>query len=148
MPTRRAMLAAAATLPVLRGSHALAQSGSPKRLRIGILNDQSSLYADMGGPGSAVAARLAIADADLMAKGWTAGVLVADHRNKPDIASSIARQWFDTGVDAVADTTNSAVALAGSQIARERNKALFGMFCRAGHGELDDSAIIKMIEGN
>ena len=124
MPTRRIMLAAAATLPVLRANHALAQPGSPRRLRIGVLNDQSSLYADMGGPGSAVAARLAIADADLAAKGWTADVLVADHQNKPDIASSIARQWFDTGVDAVADVTNSAVALAVSQIAREKNKVM------------------------
>jgi len=124
MPTRRTMLAAAVALPVLRAVHALAQSGSPKRLRIGVLNDQSSLYADMGGPGSVVAARLAIADAELATKGWTAEVLVADHQNKPDIASSIARQWFDTGVDAVADVTNSAVALAVSQIAREKNKVM------------------------
>ena len=120
MLARRTMLVAAA-LPALRALPALAQSSSPKKMRIGVLNDQSSLYADMGGPGSVVAARLAIADADLATKGWAAEVLVADHQNKPDIASSIARQWFDSGVDAVADVTNSAVALAVSQIAREKN---------------------------
>ncbi len=124
MPTRRIMLAAMAALPVLHATRVPAQPSSPKRLRIGVLNDQSSLYADMGGPGSAVAAHLAIADAELAAKGWSAEVLVADHQNKPDIASSIARQWFDSGVDAVADVTNSAVALAVSQIAREKNRVM------------------------
>ncbi len=102
MPTRRTMLAAAAALPALGAVPAFAQPGNQRTLRIGVLNDQSSLYADMGGPGSVVAARLAIADADLAARGWTAELLVADHQNKPDVAVSIARQWFDSGVDAVA----------------------------------------------
>ena len=121
MPTRRTILAAAAALPSLGAGPAYAQ---PRKLRIGVLNDQSSLYADMGGPGSVAAARLAIADADLAARGWSAELLVADHQNKPDVAASIARQWFDSGVDAVADVTNSAVALAVSQIAREKNKVM------------------------
>ena len=61
----------------------------------------------------------------LAAKGWSAEVLVADLQNTPDIASSIARQWFDSGnVDVVADVTNSAVALAAAQIAREKNKVM------------------------
>jgi len=125
MLTRRRMLAAAAALPAMEVLQAGAQSVPEKTLRIGVLNDQSSLYADMGGPGSVVAARLAIADADLASKGWRAEMLVADHQNKTDLASSIAREWFDTGhVDAVADVTNSAVALAVSQIARNKNKVM------------------------
>jgi branched-chain amino acid transport system substrate-binding protein len=77
----------------------------------------------MGGPGSVVAARLAVADADLATRGWAVEIVVADHQNKPDIASAIARQWFDSGnVDVLADVTNSAVALAVSQLAREKNK--------------------------
>ncbi len=124
MPTRRTMLAAAAALAAARALPASAQPAGAKTLRIGVLNDQSSLYADMGGPGSVVAARLAAADAAAESQGWATEVLVADHQNKPDIASSIARQWFDSGVDAVADVTNSAVALAVSQIAREKNKVM------------------------
>ena len=58
------------------------------------------------------------------AQGWTADLLVADHQNKTDVAASIARQWFDSGVDVVADVTNSAVALAVAQIAREKNKVM------------------------
>jgi len=96
-----------------------------RTVRVGVLNDQSSLYADMGGPGSVVAARLAVAESGLAAKGWTVDVLVADHQNKPDLAATIARRWFDTErVDVLADVTNSAVALAASQIAREKNKVM------------------------
>lgn len=121
MLPRRTILAAAAALPALG---AMPVSAQPRKLRIGILNDQSSLYADMGGPGSVVAARLAIADADLASKGWTVELIAADHQNKADVAVAIARQWFDAGVDAVADVTNSAVALAVNQIAREKNKVM------------------------
>ena len=121
MLPRRTILAAAAALPALA---AMPVSAQPRKLRIGILNDQSSLYADMGGPGSVVAARLAIADADLASKGWTVELIAADHQNKADVAVAIARQWFDAGVDAVADVTNSAVALAVNQIAREKNKVM------------------------
>ena len=114
---------AGALLPALRGLPAAAQGA--KRLRIGVLNDQSSLYANMGGPGSVVAARLALADAGLAARGWQPEILVADHQNKPDLAAAIARRWFDNeGVTALADVTNSAVALAVSQIAREKNKVV------------------------
>ncbi len=125
MLTRRIVLGAAA-LPAFRALPAFAQAGGGARtMRIGVLNDQSSLYADMGGPGSVVAARLAVLDADLASRGWNADILVADHQNKADVASAIARQWFDAGqVDAVADVTNSAVALAVSQIAREKNKVM------------------------
>lgn len=94
-----------------------------KTLKIGVINDQSGLYADMGGLGSVVAARLAVADSGLTEKGWTIEVLGADHQNKPDVASNIARRWFDVnGVDVITDVTNSAVALSLSQLAREKNK--------------------------
>ena len=96
-----------------------------KTIRIGIINDQASLYAEMGGPGSVLAAKLAVQDSGLEAKGWKIEVIDADHQNKADIASAIVRRWFDTqGVDVVADVTNSAVALAVNQIAREKNKVM------------------------
>lgn len=124
MLTRRHVVAGA-SLAALSARASLAQTGGAKRLRIGILNDQTGLYSDMGGPGSVAAARLAAADVAQAAPGWAVEVVSADHQNKADIASSIARQWFDTGeVDAVADVTNSAVALAVSQIAREKNKVM------------------------
>lgn len=92
-------------------------------LKIGVLNDQSGLYADMGGVGSVVAAKLAVEDSGLLAKGWKIEVVGADHQNKADIASNIARRWFDVdGVDVITDVTNSAVALALSSLARDKNK--------------------------
>lgn len=102
---------------------AVPSSAQEKTLKIGVLNDQSGLYADMGGLGSVAAAKLAVEDSGLLAKGWKIDVLGADHQNKPDVASNIARRWFDVdGVDVVTDVTNSAVALAVSQLAREKNK--------------------------
>ena len=100
-------------------------AAAERTVRIGVVNDQSSIYADMGGPGSVVAAKLAVEDSGLQAKGWTVEILVADHGNKADVASTISRQWFDTqGVDAVADVTNSAAALAVSQVVRDKNKVM------------------------
>ncbi|GLK79520.1 ABC transporter substrate-binding protein [Methylopila turkensis] len=119
MKTRR-LLAAAAALALLPMS---AEAQTAKTLKIGVLNDQSGLYADMGGVGSVAAARLAVQDSGLLEKGWKIEVLGADHQNKPDIASNIARRWFDVeGVDVVTDVTNSAVALALSSLARDKNK--------------------------
>ncbi|MFD1703884.1 ABC transporter substrate-binding protein [Methylopila henanensis] len=119
MKTRR-LLAAAAALALLPMS---AEAQTAKTLKIGVLNDQSGLYADMGGVGSVAAARLAVQDSGLIEKGWKIEVLGADHQNKPDIASNIARRWFDVeGVDVVTDVTNSAVALAISSLARDKNK--------------------------
>ncbi|MCJ2116298.1 MULTISPECIES: ABC transporter substrate-binding protein [unclassified Methylobacterium] len=100
-------------------------SAADRSLKIGVINDQSSIYADMGGPGSVVAANLAVEDSGLRARGWNVEILTADHGNKADVASTITRQWFDTqGVDAVADVTNSAAALAVSQIVRDKNKVM------------------------
>ena len=103
----------------------IARAQGAKSVKIGVLNDQSGAYADMGGVGSVVAARLAIEDSGLTGKGWTIDVVAADHQNKPDVASSIARRWYDTeGVDMITDVTNSSAALAVNQITRERNKVM------------------------
>jgi branched-chain amino acid transport system substrate-binding protein len=96
-----------------------------KIVKIGVLNDMSSLYADIGGPNSVVAVNMAVRDSGLLAKGWTITVLSADHQNKPDVAVTIARQWIDVEkVDAITDTPNSGVALAVSQVVREKNMVL------------------------
>ncbi|MGA0597861.1 ABC transporter substrate-binding protein [Enterovirga sp. CN4-39] len=112
-----------ASIALLLGTGGAAATG--KSVRVGVINDQSSLYADMGGPGSLIAAQLAVEDSGLLGKGWKVEVVVADHANKADIASTITRTWFDTqGVDVVADVTNSAAALAVSQIVRDKNKVM------------------------
>jgi branched-chain amino acid transport system substrate-binding protein len=92
-------------------------------IKIGVLNDQSSLYADIAGPGSVVAARLAAEDAGGKVAGANVEIVFADHQNKPDVGSSIVRQWIDRdGVDAVADVGTSSVALAVNEVLREKNK--------------------------
>ncbi len=99
--------------------------GADKTIRIGVINDQGSLYSEMGGPGSVVAAKLAVGDSGLEAKGWKIEIVVADHQNKADVASSITRRWFDAqNVDVVTDVTNSAAALAVNHIAKEKNKVM------------------------
>ena len=93
-------------------------------VKIGVLNDQSSLYADLTGPGSTVAARLAVEDFGAERKGIKVEIIQADHQNKADVGSSIARQWYDRdNVDVIVDVPNSAVALAVNQITREKGKA-------------------------
>jgi branched-chain amino acid transport system substrate-binding protein len=96
-----------------------------KTIKIGVLNDMSSLYADIGGPNSVVAVKMAIEDSGLTKKGWKIDVVSGDHQNKPDVGVNIARQWIDNDkVDAIADTPNSGVALAVSNLAKEKNIAL------------------------
>jgi branched-chain amino acid transport system substrate-binding protein len=96
---------------------------SDEVVRIGVLNDQSGLYADLGGPGSVVAAKMAVEDAGGSVLGKPVDIVVADHQNKADIGAAIARQWFDVGkVDMAIDFDNSSVALAVEQIAKERNR--------------------------
>src|SRR5256712_12383283 len=93
-------------------------------IKIGVLNDQSSLYADLTGPGSAIAARMAVEDFGAARKGMKVEILSADHLNKPDVGSSIARQWYDVDkVDVIVDVPTSSIALAISQITREKGKA-------------------------
>jgi branched-chain amino acid transport system substrate-binding protein len=92
-------------------------------VKIGVLNDQSSLYADIAGPGSVVAARLAVEEVGGKVGGSAVEVVFADHQNKPDVGTSIVRQWFDRdGVDAVLDVGTSSVALAVNEVVREKNK--------------------------
>ena len=95
-------------------------------VRIGVLNDMSSVYADFQGPGSVLAAQMAVEDFAKTSK-RKVEVLSADHQNKPDVGSAITRRWFDTeGVDMIVDLPNSAVALAVSNIATEKNKVAIG----------------------
>ncbi|KJC55319.1 ABC transporter permease [Bradyrhizobium sp. LTSP849] len=96
-----------------------------KTATIGVLNDMSSLYADIGGPNAVMAVKMAVDDSGLLAKGWKIEVLSGDHQNKPDVGVNIARQWIDTQkVDAIADTPNSGVALAVSNLVKEKNSVL------------------------
>ena len=92
-------------------------------VKIGVMNDMSSLYADIGGPGSVAAAKMAVEDFNPAAHGMKVEIVSADHQNKPDVGSNIARQWFDVDhVDAIVDVPNSGVALAVNDVAREKNK--------------------------
>ena len=92
-------------------------------VRIGVLNDQSGLYADLGGPGSVTAARMAVEDAGGAVLGKPVEIVFADHQNKSDIGAALARQWFDVGkVDMAIGFDNSSVALAVEQLAAERNR--------------------------
>src|SRR3981189_1540311 len=101
---------------------ALAQD---KAVKIGVLNDMSSLYADIGGANSVVAIKMAVEDSGLPKKGWTIDVLSGDHQNKPDVGVNIARQWIDAEkVDVIADTPNSGAALAVSNLVKEKNAVL------------------------
>src|SRR6516165_10241698 len=96
-----------------------------KNVKIGVLNDMNSLYADIGGPNSVVAANMAIEDSGLRAKGWKIEVLSGDHQNKPDVGVNISRQWIDNDkVDIITDTPNSGVALAVSNVVKEKNAIL------------------------
>ena len=92
-------------------------------VKIGVLNDMSSLYADISGPGSVTAAKMAVEDFNPAAHGMQVEIVSADHQNKPDVGSNIARQWFDVDhVDVIVDVPTSSVALAVSDVAREKNK--------------------------
>ena len=92
-------------------------------VKLGVLNDMSSLYSDIGGQGSVVAAKMAIADFNPAAHGMKVELVNADHLNKPDVGTNIARQWFDVDhVDAIIDVPTSSVALAVNEVVREKNK--------------------------
>ncbi|MGJ5195913.1 ABC transporter substrate-binding protein [Bradyrhizobium sp. HKCCYLRH1030] len=109
-------------------------SAGDKTVKIGALSDQSGLYADLGGLGSTLAAQLAIEDSGLTAKGWKIDVISGDHQNKPDIGTSIARQWFDVDkVDVIVDVPNSGVALAVNNVVKEKN----GVYINSGAATSD-----------
>ncbi len=122
MTFKRKLLSAAAMLALSAGAaHAQISGGVVK---IGVLNDQSSLYADLSGQGSVLAAKMAIEDFGAAKKGIKTEVIFADHQNKADVGSQIANKWYDAeGVDVIVDTPNSGVALAVSQVTRDKKKA-------------------------
>ena len=92
-------------------------------IRIGVLNDQSGLYRDISGPGSTQAVRLAIQESGVTQRGINVEVVQADHQNRPDVGSTVVRQWIDRdGIDVVVDVPTSSVALAVNTLVRERNK--------------------------
>lgn len=115
-----ATLAALAMLVMTSTTHAQSEVMT---VRIGVLTDMSSLYADTNGEGSVLAARMAAEDFLAAGGKVRAEIISADHQNKPDVGAAITREWFDQGgVDAVVDVPNSAVALAVTEIARQKNK--------------------------
>ena len=102
-------------------------SADDKVVKIGVLSDQSGLYADLGGPGSTLAAQMAIEDSGLKAKGWTIDLISGDHQNKPDIGTTIARQWFDV------DKVDTIVACQGVLFFRGGRVATFDCGCTTAH---------------
>ena len=113
--------AGAASLGGLPWHSARAQAANT--IRLGVLNDQSGLYRDISGPGSTQAVRQAVQDSGVTARGINVEVVQADHQNRPDVGSTVVRQWFDRdGVDVVFDVPTSSVALAVNTLTREKNK--------------------------
>jgi branched-chain amino acid transport system substrate-binding protein len=109
-------------LALAAGGGAMAQD---KNIKIGVLTDNSGLYSDLGGVGSTLAAQMAVEDSGLAAKGWKIDLISADHQNKPDIATTIARQWIDVEkVDIFMDVLNSGVGLAVNNVVKEKNSVM------------------------
>jgi len=103
-------------------------------IKIGVLSDMSSLYTDLAGAGSVVAAKMAVEDSGIEKRGIKVEIVSADHQNKPDVGSAIARRWYDEEhVDVIVDVPNSGVALAVSEITKEKGKA----FLASGPGTSD-----------
>jgi branched-chain amino acid transport system substrate-binding protein len=119
-PFKHSLLALA-----LAGAMGAAQAQvSDGMIKIGVLTDMSSLYTDLAGAGSVAAAKMAVEDSGIEKRGYKVEIISADHQNKPDVGSAIARQWYDTEkVDVIVDTPNSGVALAVNQITRDKKKA-------------------------
>ena len=103
-------------------------------IKLGVLSDMSSLYTDLAGQGSVIAAKMAVEDSGIEKRGIKVEIVSADHQNKPDVGSAIARRWYDAeGVDAIVDVPNSGVALAVAQITKDKNK----VFLASGPGSSD-----------
>ena len=131
MKNKIAALLLGTTLALAGGNLAVAQD---KTIKIGSLSDQSGLYADLGGPGSTLAAQMAVEDSGLTAKGWKIDVISGDHQNKPDVGTALARQWFDVDkVDVIVDVPNSGVALAVNNVIKEKN----GVYINSGAATSD-----------
>jgi branched-chain amino acid transport system substrate-binding protein len=112
------------------GTQVLAQAAKAKTgklsgdmVKVGVMNDMVGLYADIGGPGSVEAAKMAVADFGGKIFGKPIEVVSADHQNKPDVGASKAREWFDTqGVDMIVDVPTSSVAIAVAKVANEKKR--------------------------
>lgn len=122
------------SLTMLAGSAVAHSAFAETMIKLGVLNDQSGLYADLAGQGSVVAAKMAIQDSGIEKRGYKVEVVSADHQNKADVGSGIARQWLDVDkVDVILDVPNSGVALAVNQIVKDKNK----VFLVSGAGAAD-----------
>ena len=129
---RSVALAVAAFASLLAAGGARAQM--PDVVKIGVLTDLSSLYSDATGKGSVVAAQMAAEDFGGKVRGKPIEIISADHQNKPDVGSSIARDWYDNQhVDAIADVPTSSIALAVQKITQDKNK----VFLMSGPGSSD-----------
>jgi branched-chain amino acid transport system substrate-binding protein len=129
---------------VALGAALLVQGGATAQVsddvvKIGVLNDQSAIYADLSGQGSVVAARMAVEDFGGTLLGKKIEIIFADHQNKPDVGSAVASRWYDSEqVDAIVDVPVSSVALAVQEVARHRNRIV--MFSAAGSSDLTGKA--------
>ena len=123
----------------LLGTTSIAAVAAEGPVKIGVLTDMSSLYSDSGGKGSQIAAEMAAEDVGGSVLGQKIVVIGADHQNKPDVGSNVARAWYDNdGVDVIADVPNSAVALAVQQITKDKNKIF--LISAGGSSDLTGSA--------
>ncbi len=118
------VLVSAVVLLAATGSWAQAKSGkiSAGVVKIGVLDDMSGLYSDIGGKGEVVAAEMAVAEFGGKVLGAPIQVVSADHQNKPDVGASKAREWFDGDVDIIVGTVNSGVAIATSKVANDKHR--------------------------
>ncbi|HEY4173873.1 MAG TPA: ABC transporter substrate-binding protein [Rhodopila sp.] len=121
-PGRRAVLGGAALAAIAPSFKAAAAQTTP--VRIAVLTDENGPYTDSGGVGNIAAARMAVHDFGDTVLGRTIEILHADTQNKPDVAGSIARGWYDSGVDAIIDLPVTPVALAVQQVAREKRRTV------------------------
>ncbi|MGU3383040.1 ABC transporter substrate-binding protein [Methylobacterium sp. D53M] len=122
------------TLAALAGALMMGTAVAQTNVKIGILGDRSGAYSDISGEGSVVAAKLAIEDFKPEQHGLKVEIVSADHQNKPDVGAAIARQWYDRdAVDMITDGVTSSVALAISQVTKEKNK----VFIDTGAGTAD-----------
>ena len=117
------------TASVVAAAGVLFVSGAQaqEKVRIGVMNDQSGVFATYQGIGSVIAAQMAVEDYGGKAAGKPVEVVAADHQNKPDVGVGIARRWYENeGVDAIFDLPNSAIALAVAGMTEQKNKVFIG----------------------
>ncbi|MGN6310237.1 MAG: ABC transporter substrate-binding protein [Xanthobacteraceae bacterium] len=132
-----------AALGALMLATPVAAQSTSTPLRIGVLNDQSGIYADLSGQGSVIAARMAVEDFGGKVLDRPVEIIFADHQNKPDVGSALASRWYDAeNVAAIVDVPVSSVALAVQEVARERKKIV--LFSAAGSSDLTGKACSPM----